>query len=224
VKNVSLNEVNDLNSVRMICSRVNELNQSAFDSVSGRRSFNSTVTLKTNNENLSPVIFIDTSTVEFISDNINRPITDFANDPGANSILNDPHSAVYVSNTVEIAQPASSLKVILTAYRPEDADIRVLYQLVREDSADVEQQFELFPGFNNLESTSNGVLKVVDPSLNDGRPDVRVPASEKGQFLEYEFTANDLEEFIGYRVKIVMSSPNQADSPIINDLRTIALT
>ena len=223
VKNVKLNEVNRLNSVRMICSRVNELNQSGFDSIEGRRSFNSAITLKTENENLSPMIFIDSSTVEFISDNINRPVTDFVNDPGANSIFNDPHSAVYVSNTVEIAQPASSLKVILTAYRPEDADIRVLYQLVREDSADVEQQFELFPGFNNLESTSDGALKVVDSSLNDGRPDVRVPASEKEQFLEYEFTANDLEEFIGYRVKIVMSSSNQADSPIINDLRTIAL-
>ena len=169
------------------------------------------------------MIFTDTSTVEFISDNINRPVTDFVNDPGANSILNDPHSATYVSETVTLAQPASSLKVILSAYRPESGDIRVLYQLVREDSENVEQQFELFPGYNNLESTSDGVLRVVDSSLNDGRSDIRVPASELNQVLEYEFTNNDLPEFIGYRVKIVLTSSDQANYPIINDLRTIAL-
>ena len=223
VEEVIPNQVNELNSVRIICSRPNELNQSAFNSVSGRRSFNSTVTLNTTDENLSPMVFVDTSTIEFISDNINKPVTDYVNSSAANSILNDPHAATYVSNNITLAQPASSLKVILSAYRPEVADIRVLYQLVREDSAEIEQEFELFPGFNNLESTSDGVLRVVDPSLNDGRSDIRVPASERGQFLEYEFTNNDLPEFIGYRVKIVMSSTDQANYPIINDLRTIAL-
>jgi hypothetical protein len=165
------NSENILSSNRIVCSRTNELNQSAFDTVSGRRSFNSTVTLNTTDENLSPMIFVDTSTVEFISDNINRPVTDFVADPGANSIFNDPHSATYVSNIINLAQPASSLKVILSAYRPESGDIRVLYELVREDSENVEQQFELFPGYNNLESTSDGVLRVVDSSLNDGRSD-----------------------------------------------------
>ena len=223
VDSVVLNSENILSSNRIVCSRTNELNQSAFDTVSGRRSFNSTVTFNTDDENLSPMIFTDTSTVEFISDNINRPVTDFVNDPGANSILNDPHSATYVSETVTLAQPASSLKVILSAYRPESGDIRVLYQLVREDSENVEQQFELFPGYNNLESTSDGVLRVVDSSLNDGRSDIRVPASELNQVLEYEFTNNDLPEFIGYRVKIVLSSSDQANYPVINDLRTIAL-
>ena len=93
----------------------------------------------------------------------------------------------------------------------------------REDSAEVEQQFELFPGYSNLQSTSDGVLKVIDASLSDGTSDTRVPASETGQFLEYEFSANDLPEFIGFRIKIVMSSTDQANYPIINDLRTIAI-
>jgi len=222
LEEVTPNEENELNSVRMVCSRVNELNQSAFDASVGRRSFKSTLTLNTTNENLSPVVFIDTSTVEFISNNINRPVTDFVNDFGANSILNDPHSAVYVSKIITLAQPASSLKVLLSAYRPNSADIRVLYQLVRDDSTDVEQEFELFPGYDNLETTSDGI-RVVDSSLNNGRPDVRVPASQKNQFLEYEFTNNDLPEFTGYRIKIVMASSDQANYPVINDLRTIAL-
>ena len=220
---VTPNQENDLDSVRMVCSRVNELNQSAFNNVSGKRSFNSTVTLNTTNENLSPMIFLDDSAIEFISDNINSPVTNYATDSSTNSINNDPHEAVYVSNTINLAQPASSLKVILTAYRPNPADIRVLYSLIRDDSTEVEQEFELFPGFDNLELTSEGSLKVVNESLNDGKPDVRVPASEKGQYLEYEFTANDLEDFSGYRIKVVMSSTDQANYPIIRDLRTLAL-
>ena len=78
-------------------------------------------------------------------------------------------------------------------------------------------------GFDNLESASDGSTKVVTPGLNSGRPDVRVPASEDGQFLEYEFTANDLGNFSGYRIKIIMSGTNQSASPIIRDLRTLAL-
>ena len=207
----------------MVCSRVNELNQSTFTNVSGKRSFNSTLSFNTTDENLSPMVFLDDSTVEFISDAINRPVTNYATDSSTNSIDNDSHDAIYVSNVISLAQPASSLKVLLTAYRPDPADIRVLYSLVREDSVGIEQDFELFPGFNNLEATSEGSLKVVDASLNDGRPDVRVPASEKDQYLEYEFTSNNLDDFSGYRIKIVMSSTDQANYPIIRDLRTIAL-
>ena len=223
VETVIPNQENDLNSVRIVCSRANELNQSAFNNVSGKRSFNSTVTLNTTNENLSPMILLNDSVVEFISDNINRPVTNYVTDSSANSRNNDPHESVYVSNLISLTKPASSLKVILDAYRPDPADIRVLYSLVREDSVGVEQEFELFPGFNNLESTSEGSLKVVNSSLNDGRPDVRVPASEKDQYLEYEFTANDLGDFSGYQIKVVMSSTDQANYPIIRNFRTIAL-
>ena len=91
--------------------------------------------------------------------NINKPVTNYATDSSTNSIDNDPHDAVYVSNVVSLAKPASSLKVLLDAYRPDPADIRVLYSLVREDSVEIEQEFELFPGFNNLESTSEGPFK-----------------------------------------------------------------
>ena len=223
IQPVLLNQENELNGVRMVCSRSNELNQSAFNNVSGNRSFNSTLTLNTTNENLSPMIFLNDSTTEFILDNINRPVINYVTDSTTNSFDNDQHEAVYVSNIVNLAQPASSLKVLLTAYRPESSDIRVLYSLVREDSSGIEQEFELFPGFNNLRSTSQGSLRVIDSSLNDGRSDVRVPDSETNQYLEYEFTANDLPDFSGYRIKIAMSSTNQAKYPIIRDLRTLAL-
>ena len=99
IEPVILNQENELNGVRMVCSRANELNQSAFNNVSGKRSFNSTLTLNTTNENLSPMIFLNDSTTEFILDNINRPVTDYVADSSTNSFDNDRHEAIYVSNS-----------------------------------------------------------------------------------------------------------------------------
>ena len=39
------------------------------------------------------------------------------------------------------------------AYRDSSADFRVLYKLSRTDSSNVEQTFELFPGFDNMTDT-----------------------------------------------------------------------
>ena len=223
VEPVELNSFNNLKSTRIVCSRVNELQQPAFNNVSGRRSFTTAITLNRTDENLSPIINLKDSTVQFASNYLNRPVTNFATDSRVNSILNDPHSAIYVSNTIGLSKPASSLKVILGAFRPASSDIRVLYSLVRDDSSEIEQEFELFPGHENLVSTSDGGFRVVDPALNNGKSDIKVPASSANQFLEYEFTADNLGEFSGYSIKIIMSGTDQANSPIISDLRTIAL-
>ena len=223
VEPVELNSFNNLKSTRIVCSRVNELQQSVFDNVTDRRSFTVAVTLNSTDENLSPIINLEDSNIEFASNYLNSPITNFATDSRVNSISNDPHSAIYVSDMVNLSKPASSLKVILGAYRPDSADIRVLYSLIRDDSSEIEQEFELFPGHENLQVTSDGGFKVIDPSLNNGKPDTKVPTSSANQFLEYEFSANDLGEFSGYSIKIIMSGTDQANAPIISDLRTIAL-
>ena len=66
-------------------------------------------------------------------------------------------------------------------------------------------------------------MDVVDVALNNGLPDRNVRASNDEEFLEYEYTAPDLPEFIGYTIKIVMSGTDQSKPPLITDLRTIAL-
>ena len=89
----------------------------------------------------------------------------------------------------------------------------------REDSTSIEQTFELFPGYKNL--NSNGT--VIDPAKNDGRPDTFVSPNADGQYSEYVFSADNLDDFVGYTIKIMMSGSNQAYYPKITDLRTIAL-
>ena len=217
---VQLNALNTLKSVRLVCSKENETEY--LNNLPRNKSFTTGITLSTTDSNLSPVIFLDTAFTEFISNRLNSPVSDYASDGRVNSILDDPHAVIYVSRAVNLVQPATSLKVILSAYRHESADFRVLYSLFRPDSSEVEQSFELFPGYDNLTSTASG-LSVVDTSLNNGKPDSFVSSSLDNQFKEYEFTANNLGLFNGYVIKIVMSGTNQAYPPRIKELRTIAV-
>jgi hypothetical protein len=217
---IQLNSLNIMKTVRLVCSKENETEY--LNNLPRNKSFTTGITLSTTDSNLSPIIFLDTAFTEFISNRLNSPVSDYISDSRSNSILDDPHAAVYVSRAVNLIKPATSLKVILSAYRHESADFRVLYSLFRSDSSEVDQSFDLFPGYDNLISTESG-LSVVDSSLNSGKPDSFVSSSLDNQFKEYEFTANNLGLFNGYAIKIVMSGTNQAYPPRIKELRTIAV-
>lgn len=220
-ESVTLNRYNALRSVRMVASKVNE--DEYLSSLPRSKSFTTNIILSSNNENLSPMIYLNGgSSTEFISNRLNQPI-----DPesySSNRLIKsidekDPHSSVYVSQDIFLRQPSTSLKVIVAAYRHESSDFRMAYKLIKEDSTSIEQSFELFPGFKNFDSKGN----IIDSTKNDGRPDTFVPPNSDGEFSEYIFTANNLDEFVGYSVKIMMNGTNQAYYPRIKDLRTIAL-
>ena len=221
IQPVQLNSLNALRSVRLVCSKENETEY--LGNLPRNKSFTTGIKLNTSDSNLSPIIYLDSAFTEFISSRLNSPISDYASDGRVNSILNDPHAAIYVSNTINLAQPSTTLKVILSAYRHSSADFRVLYSLIRPDSSEVDQSFELFPGYDNLAYTTTEGYKVLDKSKNSGLPDTFVSPSLDNQFLEYQFTANDLDLFTGYTIKIVMSGTNQAYFPRIKELRTIAV-
>ena len=220
-EDVELNKVNLLSSTRVVASQVNE--NLHLSGLPRNKSFTTAVTLTTSDNNLSPIIYTDAAYTEFRNSRVNNPVTDYAGDGRVNSLFFDPNAGVYVSNVVNLTQPATTLKLIIAAYRDSTADIRALYSLVRADSSEVEQEFELFPGYDNTTLSSSGELQVVDPLKNSGRSDVFVPASLENQFLEYEFTANNLDLFTGYRVKLIMAGRSQAHAPRIKDLRTIAV-
>lgn len=218
-ENIQLNTTNKLNSTRIVCSNVNENTY-----LNGNKSFTTALTFTTRDKNLSPQIFLDNSFTDFHSYRINRPISDYPSDNRVNSIINDPHAAIYVSNTVLLSQAATSLKVILSAYRSSSSDFRVLYSLIRPNSSEVDSSFELFPGYDNLTvNNNNGFVDVIDPAKNSGLPDRFVRPSKDNEFLEYEFTSNNLDQFTGYIIKIVMTATDQSKAPRFKDLRTIAI-
>ena len=220
---VTLNQPNPLTSPRLVCSRVNE--NTRLTGLPLSRSFTLGIRLETTDPNLSPVVDTLNSTIVYQRARLNKPIDNYAKDARSNGTTGDPHSAVYISNRVDLKNPATSLKVLVAAYRDASADFRVLYQLFREDGAETELSYELFPGFDNLEDTDGDGFgnKVIDASKNNGKPDAFVSPSNTDEFNEYQFSVDDLDEFTGFKIKIVCSGTNEALAPRFKDFRTIAL-
>ena len=222
-ENVSLNNPNPLTTPRIVASRVNETTR--LSNLPSSKSLTLAVTMNTTDSNLSPTIDLQGSNFRFGRNRLNNPISDYANDGRVNSITEDPHTGYYISRRTDLAQPATSLKVIVSSYRHSSADFRVLYELFRVDSNGIEQAFELFPGFDNLTDTNGDGFgdEVVDSVLNNGRPDAFVRASADGEYIDYQFSADNLAQFNGFRIKIVMSGTNEARAPRFRDFRVIAL-
>jgi hypothetical protein len=208
---------------KLVCSDVNE---DAFITESpGGRSFTMEFLMSTTDNRVSPVIDTIRTNVILTSNLLNNPVglttaSVYADDDRVRSLYNDPHAAVYISNPVNLQIPANSLKVLLSASRNDTNDIRVLYQLFRVDGG--AQYYEFFPGYSNYQVDGQGIKRVIDPSRNDGSADSFVPQTSNRSFREYEYSVDDLPDFTGFVIKIVMAGTNQATPPLIKDLRAIA--
>ena len=89
----------------------------------------------------------------------------------------------------------------------------------------MEQSFELFPGYDNLRDTDGDGFgdTIIDETKNSGRADAFVSSNRDGEFSEYQFSIDELEQFTGFRIKVVMSGTNEAKAPRFKDFRAIAL-
>tara|TARA_B100000900_G_scaffold78040_1_gene62507 strand:- start:4059 stop:11225 length:7167 start_codon:yes stop_codon:yes gene_type:complete len=219
-ESVEFNQLNRLDTPRLLCSKVNE--NARLSGLPRNKSVTLLTQFNTTDPNLSPVLDTMNGAFRFLRNRLNSPISDYTVDSRSNNISGDPHSSCYISQKVNLQQASTSLKVLISAYRHPSADFRVLYRLFKTDSSEVEQSYELFPGFDNLNDV--GIDKIViDPKLNSGKPDVFIPASKEDEFRQYEFTVDGLDEFVGFQIKIVSSGTNEAYPPRYKDLRVIAL-
>ena len=224
-ENIQLGDTNYLTSPRIIASQINET--ARLTNLPGNKSFTMEFVFNTKNTKLSPVIDLQRLNIITTTNRIDKIVTDFPTDERVNSSLGDPHSAVYVSKKVGLETPSTSLQVRLAAYRHPTNEIRVLYKLFRTDLPDADQPYLLFPGFSNLSKngTNNETeYTVVDPSKNNGLSNDNVPASTyTGEFFDYLYSQENLPQFNGFMIKIIMTSTSQAYVPRIKELRAIAL-
>ena len=126
---------------------------------------------------------------------------------------------------MRLQQPSNTLRVLVNANRSESADFRVMYSLIRPEVRSASPNFEMFPGYDNLgvDLDTDGYLDVLDSSKNSGLPDVYTPSTTENQFLQHEYTAANVGPFIGFTIKIVMSSTEMNRYPRFQDIRAIAL-
>jgi hypothetical protein len=216
---VGLSSITTFTDPRMICSRENELEYLSDSQFASNKSFTLDINLTTSDTNVSPIINLENSLVSLENNRINKPVSNYITDSRINLDTTEPNEFVYVSKTISLEESSSSLKVLLSAYRHSSSDIRVLYKIFRNDGADNTRNWILFPGYSNIDNNGN----IINSSNNDGSSDVKVPESNLNQYRDYTFTADDISPFTSFAIKIIGTSTNQSYSPIIKDLRVIAL-
>lgn len=221
-QNISLDGLTYFDSPRIIASKVNE--NVNLTSLPGNKSLNLRMNLSTTDNRVSPAIDLDRIALLLTENRVNNPISDYANDPRVNTLYDDPNAFQYVSKQINLATPGSGIKILLSAHINSFCDIRAFYSINNRDGD--RPIFTPFPGFNNIDS--NG--RIINSNNNDGRSDVKMqPASnisyssESASFTQYEFTINELPSFTDFRIKLVLTSTNQAFVPRVKDLKVIAL-
>ena len=184
------------------------------------------LTFSSTDKNLSPVIDINQTNAIIARGALNDPIDNYADDARVNRIVGDPHSSIYISQKVDLTNPATSLQVILSAYRDATSDFRVLYRLYGPNTpGSTEPTWVLYPGYDNMLDTDGDGFgdQIIDPSKNNGRPNSEVRPSALNEVLEYRYEVDELPEFSGFQIKIVFSGTNEARAPFVRDIRAIAL-
>jgi phosphatidylethanolamine-binding protein (PEBP) family uncharacterized protein len=208
-------------SPKMIASKVNEDNR--LSSLPGNKSLNLLMNMSSFDERISPVIDLDRVSLILTENRLNNPNIDYSLDGSVNSLYDDLHAFQYVTKEINLFSPATGLKVIVSAHINLECDIRAFYSINNDGEKPV---FIPFPGFNNL--TSSG--EIINLNNNDGTSDIIIQPSlnfayesEGCSFAQYEFTANKLQSFRDYRIKLVFRSSNQAFVPRVKSFKSIAL-
>ena len=203
---VPINDNYYFENPRMVCSTINETNQ-----LSGSKSFFSTFTMTSTKDNLSPVIDLDRKVAICVAnrlDNVDSSANYFPTDEyvGPEEPDGDKNEAIYCTRKVTLKNPATAIKVLFDAVKFSSAEIQVMYKILRSDDA---SDFDEL-GWNYFNTTG-----VSDTTVNS--------SANLYDFVEREFTANDLSEFISFAIKIRMQGTNSAEPPRIKNIRAIAL-
>ena len=191
------NEDNYMTFPKLVCSKVNE-----DAKLSGSKSLTMNLLMSSTNANLSPVVDTDRCSLITTSNRINQ--IDPANS-NAEQRSGDKNDAVYISKTMNLLNPANTLKVQFEGWRHPDTEIHVMYRIqpVGASITFDEIGYIYFNG-NGLEDKT--VQKTEAYLLRD---------------LEYTYTG---AEFTAAQIKIIMTSRNQAYVPEIKNLRVLALS
>ena len=123
------------------------------------------------------------------------------------NVIDTIDAAQHITVPVIIDESSAGLKVIFAANRPSTANFEVyMKSAVNEDALVSTDDDGVF--------TTEWVQASIDKELpSDDNPET---------FRDYEYTL-DTNQFTAFQVKIVMHSTNSSKSPVIRDLRAIAL-
>lgn len=223
---ITLNDNSWMGAPCIVASQVNETAK-----MSGAKSFGLALQLQSNNPNISPMIDIGGSGEKDengdwmssigclgIANRINN-IDSATGKKLDGSTLSVPTGTTYIASTeptgdnnafsyitrkVSLKTPAQGLRVTVDLFRPPTTEFKVLYKVLNNDD---ETPFDDM-GWTYFNTT--------------GAPDTTIE-SDARNFKEYEFTADDLNEYSAFSVKIVGQGTNTSAVPMAAALRCIAI-
>lgn len=185
-----------------------------FDStrslIEGQADFQLDVDFTSAQDNLSPVIDLERLSGFFSRNRINdidnsAENLNFDTWVTYESDTNDTSSsfARYISKTVTLVNPANSLHVFLDVNRRFGGTVEVWYKALGLDDAGTIDDVDW------TEMTANTY-----PSIS----------TIVGEYKEYDWKVESLDEYITFKVKVVLKSDNTASAPSVMNFRAIATT
>ncbi len=125
------------------------------------------------------------------------------------NVIDNDEAAQHITVPVTVDESSVGLKVIFAANRPSPADFEVYVRVAADEDA-----LAATDGTDDNNFISEWVQATIDKEL---------PSDENPlTYRDYEYTI-DTDQFTAFQVKIVMHSSNSSKSPVIRDLRVIAL-
>jgi hypothetical protein len=191
-------------SPRMVASLINSENEINSEIP---KSLFLTLTLTTDNPNVSPVLDTQRMSMVAVQNRLNNPTSvntpNFVNDTSPTGTSS---AGVYVTRPIVLENVSTALDVRLTQNVKSSSDVLVFYRVTGSEEVRNINDLSWIP-FNTdgTEDTS------VTPSVGDY------------DFKEYRYSDSGINEFTAFQIKIVMKGSISSYPPIIRDLRGIAL-
>ena len=200
---IVLNDNNFMTTSGIIASQINETNE-----MGSAKSFKLELDMTTTSDFVSPIVDVGSIGANTIMNRIDSISS--SNDIATNSTFvestepeGDNNSAIYCTRLIQLENPATQLKVIFDGFKPAGTalgEIRTYFKLLKAD--------------NTLPTEELGWTEFATDN---------VPDADSSKFRSYEYDADNLEEFLGFSVKIVMKSKDTTQPCAIRAFRGLAL-
>ena len=201
---VELNEDYYMTAPRIVASAINETNE-----MSGSKSLGLAISLTTptGSDNISPVIDMSRLSCHLIRNHLFSPASGTTVDFVADTAKQGGSSAAkYITRPIVLANDSSALDVRLSAYIPGTSEVELYFRLSNADDA------------RNMQEL------IWTPFNTDGSPDTAIaPIDDNTTFREYKYSADNLNKFTAFQLKVVMKGTVSSYPPRVKDLRGIAL-
>ena len=158
------------------------------------------------NENVSPIIDLNDYNIMLNTNSINDDLAvgSSENEPDTNNTKKAAQTR-YISKKQQLQTTTTGGRVFVTAYSNYNSNFHLYIRTSKSSDSILHED------------------NVWVPMLCEKNPDKRNLSTAVGEFIEYEFSLDGAEEFDVFSFKLVLTTTDRHDPPIIRDYRAIMI-